>query len=297
MKIKHDSLFKTYLMTSSVIIILLFTAILITLIYKSFPSIQHFGLKFYTSSEWNPSTHEYGSLAFLVGTLITSFLALLISLPFSVMIAIFLGEYFREGFISSLIKSMIELLAGIPSIIYGLWGLFVFVPIIRNIQIWLLQKELISIPPYGIGMFTAAVILAMMIIPYSASIGREVISLVPHHLKEAGYSLGATRYEVVKKIILPYCKTGMFAGILLSLGRALGETMAVTMVIGNRNFMPKTIFDPANTLASVLANEFAESTNAIHLSSLVHLGLVLFASTAVINFIGKMIIQKSGKVS
>jgi len=136
-----------------------------------------------------------------------------------------------------------------------------------------------------------------MIIPYSASIGREVISLVPHNLKEAGYSMGATRFEVVRKIMLPYCRNGMFAGILLSLGRALGETMAVTMVIGNRNFMPKTIFDPANTLASVLANEFAESVNEIHLSSLVHLGLVLFASTAIINFIGKIIIKKTGKVN
>ena len=295
MFLKNEKLFTHYLIFMSLVIILLFAAVLITLVYKSFPSIQHFGFNFYINDDWNPTTHEYGALAFLVGTLITSFLALLISIPFSLMISIFLGEYFKEGTISNLLKSMVELLAGIPSIIYGIWGLFVFVPFIRGIQLFLLQKGILNVPPYGIGMFTASVILAVMIIPYSASIGREVISLVPNDLKEAGYSMGGTRFEVIKKIILPYCKSGIFAGILLALGRALGETMAVTMVIGNRNYMPKTIFDPANTLASVLASEFAESTNAIHLSSLVHLGLVLFLTTAVINFIGKNVIKKSGK--
>lgn len=279
----------------SLIIVLLFAGILITLITQSFPSIRHFGLNFYTSDSWNPTTHEYGSLAFFVGTLITSFLALIISLPFSLMISIFLGEYFKEGKTSGILKSMVELLAGIPSIIYGIWGLFVFVPFVRSAQLFLLERGLLNVPPYGIGMFTASVILAVMIIPYSASIGREVISLVPKDLKEAGYSMGGTRFEVIKKIVLPYCRSGIFAGILLALGRALGETMAVTMVIGNRNFMPKTIFDPANTLASVLASEFAESTNVIHLSSLIHLGLVLFVTTALINFAGKMIIKKTGK--
>jgi len=289
MKIKKEQIFKQYLTTSSLLIILLFVAILCTMIFKSLPSINHFGISFYTSDDWNPSTHEYGALAFLVGTIVTSCLALLISIPFSIMISLFLGEYFREGIMSNLLKSMVELLAGIPSIIYGIWGLFVFVPFFRSIQFFLLEKSIINVPPYGIGMFTAAVILSVMIIPYSASICRDVISLVPHDLKEAGYSMGGTRFEVIKKIILPYCRSGIFAGTMLALGRALGETMAVTMVIGNRNFMPDSIFSPASTLASVLASEFAESTNAIHLSSLIHLGLVLFLTTSIINILGKTV--------
>ena len=293
MFIKNENMFKYYLIIISIIFIALFIAVLVTMLYRSLPSIQHFGVSFYTSDKWNPTTHEYGALAFLVGTLITSFLALIISLPFSLMIGIFLGEYYKEGWLSTTLKSMVELLAGIPSIIYGVWGLFVFVPFIRNILLWFIDKGLLDIPPFGIGMFTASVILAVMIIPYSASIGREVISLVPNDLKEAGYSMGATRFEVVKQIILPYCKSGLFAGNLMALGRALGETMAVTMVIGNRNMIPLTIFDPASTLASVIALEFAESTNAIHLSSLVHLGLVLFITTVLINIAGKSVINKS----
>ena len=295
MLLRNENIFKYYLITVSLIFIALFVAVLCTMFYKSFPSIQHFGIKFYTSDTWNPATHEYGALAFLIGTLITSFLALLISLPFSLMIGIFLGEYYREGWLSNALKSMVELLAGIPSIVYGIWGLFVFVPFIRNIMLWFIDMGLLDIPPYGIGMFTASIILAVMIIPYSASIGREVISLVPNDLKEAGYSMGATRFELVKNIILPYCKSGIFAGNLMALGRALGETMAVTMVIGNRNVIPQTIFDPASTLASVLALEFAESTNIIHLSSLVHLGLVLFITTVLINLAGKSVINRSRK--
>ena len=287
-----ENIFKYYLKIVSALIIVLFILIFFTLLYKSMLSIKEFGFSFYTSAEWNPSFQEYGALAFLVGTLFTALLALLISIPFSLMISIFLGEYFRGGILSNVLKSMVELLAGIPSIVYGLWGLFVFVPFFRNVQIFLYEKNILSIPPLGIGIFTASVILAVMIIPYSASLGRDVIALVPLDLKEAGYSMGATRFEVIKKIVLPYCKSGIFAGTLLSLGRALGETMAVTMVIGNRNFMPKSIFDPANTLASVLASEFAESTNAMHLSSLIHLGLVLFLTTAIINIIGKSIIRK-----
>jgi phosphate transport system permease protein len=250
---------------------------------------------FYTKDIWNPTTHVYGALAFLVGTLLTSFLALLISLPFSLGISVFLGEYYKEGALSNVLKSMVELLAGIPSIIYGLWGMFVFVPMFREFQLFLYERGIFEIPPVGFGIFSASVILAIMIIPYSASIGREVIAMMPNDLKEAGYSMGGTRFEIIKKVILPYCRSGIFAGILLALGRALGETMAVTMVIGNRNFMPRHLFDPASTLASVLASEFAEATNSIHLSSLVHLGLVLFLTTAIINIIGKTIIQRSSR--
>ena len=295
MPIKKENIFKHYLTFVSILIVLLFASVLITLIYQSFPSIKEFGTSFYTKDVWNPVSHEYGSLSFLVGTLLTSFLALIIAIPFSLMISIFLGEYFKEGIMSNVLKSMVELLAGIPSIVYGIWGLFVFVPFFRGVQMYLVQKEILNIHPFGRGIFTASIILTVMIIPYAASIGREVISMIPNDLKEAGYSLGGTRFEVIKKIILPYCKSGIIAGILLALGRALGETMAVTMVIGNRNVLPRTIMDPSSTLASVLANEFGEATNTLHLSSLVHLGLVLFATTAIVNIIGKTIINKSTK--
>ncbi len=179
-----------------------------------------------------------------------------------------------------------ELLAGIPSIVYGFWGLFVFVPFFRNIELKL------NILPYGVGILSSSIVLAIMIIPYSSSIIREVITMVPKDIKEAGYSLGATRYEIIKKVILPYSMSGIFAGILLSLGRALGETMAVTMVIGNSNMLPSSIFAPSNTMASVIANEFTEATGHIYLSALIGVGLLLFIITTIINIIGKYIMKK-----
>jgi phosphate transport system permease protein len=227
-----------------------------------------------------------GALPFLVGTLATSFLALGIAVPFSLAISIFLGEYFREGPVSSFLRSAIDLLAGIPSVIYGFWGLFVFVPLVRAIQIKL------GVAPFGVGIFTSSVVLAVMIIPYSAALGREVIQLVPSDLKEAALSMGATRFEVIRRVILPYARSGIFAGILLALGRALGETMAVTMVIGNSNVLPTSIFSPANTMASVIANEFAEATESVYVASLVEIGLVLFVVTAVVNIIGRLIIKR-----
>ncbi len=183
---------------------------------------------------------------------------------------------------------MIELLAGVPSIIYGFWGLFVLAPLVRRLELSL------GVIPHGVGIFTAALVLAIMIIPFSASLGREVISLVPAELKEAALSLGATRFEVIQKIILPYAKSGIIGGLLLSFGRALGETMAVTMVIGNRNSIPTNIFSPANTLASVIANEFAEATEILYMASLTELALVLFLVTALLNILGKFIIRRMG---
>jgi phosphate transport system permease protein len=201
-------------------------------------------------------------------------------------LSIFLGEYSTKGTVASLLQSAIELLAGIPSVIYGFWGLFILVPIVRSIEIKL------GVTPIGVGIFTSALVLSIMIIPYAASLGREVIRLVPDELKEAAYSLGATRFEVIKKVILPYVISGITAGNLLALGRAIGETMAVTMVIGNSNVIPKSIFAPANTMASVIANEFTEATDDIYLSSLVEIGLLLFMVTMVINIVGKQIIKK-----
>lgn len=283
---RSDAIFFGVLNLSSLIILVLLFSIFITLLVYSLPSIKAFGVSFFIDKTWDPVTGEFGALSFLLGTLITSFLSLFISLPFSFAIAIFLGEYFTKGAPSSILKSGVELLAGIPSIIYGMWALFVLVPIVRMIQIEL------GVTPYGVGILTSSIILAIMIIPYSASIGTEVVQLVPSDLKEAAFSLGATRFEVIKAVILPYARSGIFAGILLALGRALGETMAVTMVIGNSNFLPTSIFSPANTMASVIANEFTEATEKIYLSSLVEIGLLLFIVTMIVNIIGKYIIGK-----
>jgi len=197
-----------------------------------------------------------------------------------------LGEYSRHGNASTFMKSVIELLAGIPSVIYGFWGLFLLVPLVRSLE------TALGVSPQGVGIFTSSLVLAVMIIPYAASIGTEVISLVPSDLKEAALSLGATRFEVIRKVVLPYAYSGIFAGILLALGRALGETMAVTMVIGNSNFLPESIFSPGNTMASVIANEFTEATGSLYLASLIELALVLFIVTTIINILGKLIIRK-----
>ena len=282
----YDSVFRKTLTYSSLLFIALLIGMFITLLIQSMPSIKEFGLGFFTSTTWDPVNIEFGSLPFLVGTLITSFLALAITIPFSLSISLFLGEYYKKGFFSSLLRNCVELLGGIPSVIYGFWGLFFLVPIMRSFE------EKMGIPPLGIGILTTSVLLFIMIIPYAASIGREVITLVPESQKEAALSLGATKYEVIKSVILPYARSGIFAGILLALGRALGETMAVTMVIGNSNALPKSIFGPASTMASVIANEFTEATGDVYLSSLIQIGLLLFLVTTVISIIGKKIIKR-----
>ncbi|KUK18948.1 MAG: phosphate transport system permease protein [bacterium] len=258
----------------------------LTLAGYAFPSLRVFGIKFFLGREWDPVNLRFGALPFFVGTALTSFLALMISIPISISISVLLGEYLKRGTLASLFGSLIELLAGIPSVIYGFWGLFVLVPVVREIEMFL------GVPPLGVGIFSASLVLAIMIIPYSASIGKEVIELVPGDIKEAAYSLGATKYEVIKYVILPYARSGILAGILLSLGRAIGETMAVTMLIGNSNTIPSSIFDPGNTMASVIANEFAEATEKLHLSSLVGIGLFLLLITTVISLVGRYIIKK-----
>jgi phosphate transport system permease protein len=281
----YDSIFRKSLSYSSLLFIALLIGMFVTLLIQSLPSIEKFGLSFYTGTTWDPVNIEFGSLPFLVGTLITSFIALAIAIPFSLSISLFLGEYFKKGFLSNVLRNCVELLSGIPSVIYGFWGLFFLVPIMRSFE------ESIGIPPLGIGIMTTSVLLFIMIIPYSASIGREVISMVPDNQKEAALSLGATKYEVIKSVIIPYGRSGIIAGILLALGRALGETMAVTMVIGNSNAVPKSIFGPASTMASVIANEFTEATGDVYLASLIQIGLLLFLVTTVISIIGKKIIK------
>jgi phosphate transport system permease protein len=284
--LRAEFVFQKTLVLSALAIVALLAAMFLSILFHSFPSLRAFGLTFLFTKTWNPVSQEFGALPFLVGTILTSFLSLLICLPFSLAISIFLGEYFREGPLSSFLKNVTELLAGIPSVVYGFWGLFVLVPIIRKLEIKL------GVPPFGVGIFTASLILSVMIVPYAASIGREVISLVPADIKEAAYALGATRQEVITKITLPYARSGITAGVLLALGRALGETMAVTMVIGNSNILPRGIFSPGNTMASVIANEFTEATGKLYLSSLLEIGLLLFLVTTVINIMGRYVIKK-----
>jgi len=271
------------------LLIVLVLGFFITLVSGSAEAYKEFGLSFIWSNDWNPNYDDVGgtlgSLPFVVGTLLTSFLALLISIPFSLSIAIFLGEYFRKGPISTFFTSLVELLAGIPSVIYGFWALFYLVPKIQDL------KNSLGLENNGFGVFTSAIVLSIMIIPFSASMTREVMGMVPQGLKESAYALGTTRFEVIKDIIFPYCKSGIFAGFILSLGRALGETMAVTMVIGNNNEIPKNLFALGNTMASLLANEFAEASEDTYISALIFIGLILFIVTTIINLMGKWVIK------
>ena len=281
-----EKAFKKSLALSAIIAVVILIAIFFTLLINSLPSLKAFGAKFFYETTWDPVADKFGALPFLVGTLLTSFLALVISTPFSIAVAIFLGEYYKNGPVAEIFKNIIDLLAGIPSVIYGFWGLFVLVPLVRELEMKL------HVAPYGVGIFTSAVILAIMILPYSVSLSRQVISMAPSHLKEAAYSLGATRWEVISKIIIPYTKSGLFAGLLLALGRALGETMAVTMLIGNTHALPTGIFSPGNTMASVIANEFNEATGQVYTSALIEMGLFLFVVATIINIIGKQIIKR-----
>lgn len=289
-QIRMENFFRSSLVWIAVAIVILVLGIMVTLIIESMPSVKALGLKYLWGQTWDPVSDTYGAWPFLVGTLATSFLALIISVPFSFAVAIFLGEYYPNGWLSNFLKNAIELIAAVPSVIYGFWAFTVLVPIVRAMEVKL------NVPnAYGVGIFSAALVLAIMIVPYAASLGREMIRMVPSHLKEGAYALGATRYEVIRSVVLPYTKSGLFAGVLLSLGRALGETMAVTMVIGNSSVLTKGlsfIFAPGNTMASVIANEFTEAASTVYLSALIELGLVLFLVTVVINMIGKHIIKR-----
>ncbi len=281
-----EALFKFILVAAALISVTIVMGIFISLLFGSWQSINKFGLSFIWSDVWNPAANKFGALPFIIGTLSTSFLALLISLPFAFASAIYLSLYLKSGWLSGLLKFSVELLAGIPSIIYGFWGLFVLVPIVRSIEIKL------GFIPYGVGVASASIILAIMIIPYASSMASEVIKLVPQDLKEAGFAMGATKFEVIKNIILPFAANGIFSGILLAFGRAFGETMAVTMVIGNSNILPKNIFSPANSMASVIANEFTEARGDLYLSSLIEIGLLLFIISFIVNAIGNKIMKR-----
>jgi len=286
-QIRTETVFRQALVIIGLLMVILVMGILLTLVIKSMPSIKALGLKYLWGKTWDPVQDIYGAAPFLLGTLISSFLALVISVPFSLAIAIFLGEYYPKGWLPDFLKNAVELIAAVPSVIYGFWALAVLVPIVRTFE-----SHIGVLAPIGQGIFASSLVLAVMIIPYAASLGRSMIQLVPSQLKEAAYGLGATRWEVIRSVVLPYTKSGLFAGILLSLGRALGETMAITMVIGNTSLMPHSIFALGNTMASVIANEFSEADKPVYVSALIELGLVLFLVTVVINLIGKKIIDR-----
>ncbi|MGB9843442.1 MAG: phosphate ABC transporter permease subunit PstC [Caldisericia bacterium] len=283
---RKDRAFKIILLLSGLLIIILLSGIFLSLVFSSIPSIKEFGINFLFSKTWSPVNNKFGALPFIIGTLLTATLSLLISIPFSLSISIFLSEILKNKFISKIFQTFVELIAGIPSVIVGLWGLFILAPVIRNIQ------TKIGVQPIGVGIFTASIILSIMIIPYSASIGKEVISMVPNEVKEGAISLGATEFETLKIVTLPFSFKGIFAGFLLSFGRAFGETMAVTMVIGNANRVPVSIFSPGQTMASLIANEFTEATTKLYTSSLIQIGLILFVVSMLINILGKFIIRR-----
>lgn len=254
-----------------------------SLVGGAIPSFKTFGLGFITSSQWDPTDgrENYGALPFIAGTLITSFAALIISFPLSFATSLFLGEYYRNTRVAKILGTMVDLLAGIPSIVYGLWGFYILRPFLIGL----------GFENQGFGVFTASIVLAIMIIPYATSLSNEIISMVPNDLKEAAYSLGSTRYEVIRYVTVPAARSGIFAGYILAFGRALGETMAVTMLIGNANRIPDSLFSTGNTMASVIANQFGEA-DGLKLSSLIAIGLLLFVITGIVNGIGKMIIKK-----
>lgn len=285
-----DILFRNVTRLSAFAVLVLLASILVSLIAGSLPSIRAFGFPFLTSATWDPVMDEFGALVPIVGTLITSAIALLIAIPVSFGIALFLTEL-SPRWLRRPLGIAIELLAGIPSIIYGMWGLFVFAPLFADhAQPWLIETlgplpvfgPLFQGIPMGIGVLTAGIILAIMVIPFIASVMRDVFEVVPTLLKESAYGLGATTWEVMWHVVLPYTKVGVAGGIMLGLGRALGETMAVTFVIGNAHELSTSLLMPGNSISSALANEFNEAVGDLYTSALVELGLILFLITFIV---------------
>lgn len=304
-----DTLFRLLTKSFAFLVLALLLGILLSLLLGAMPSIQHFGWGFLTSSDWDPVAEKFGAVVPIFGTLVTSFIALLIGVPASFGIALFLTEL-CPPVLKRPLGIAVELLAGIPSIIYGMWGLFVFAPLFsEHVQPWVLENMgelpligfLFQGAPMGIGIFTAGLILAIMVIPFIASVMRDVFEVVPPMLKESAYGLGGTTWEVVRYVVLPYTKTGVVGGIMLGLGRALGETMAVTFVIGNSSTFSTGLFDAGNSIASTLANEFAEANGELYLASLIELGLILFFITFVVLSCSKLLLlrlkKQEGRVS
>ena len=281
----NDKIYKVLLFAASLIMPITCGGVVYALVTDAYEAFEYFGFfKFLTSSEWSytDGAEEYGALPFITGTLMTTLLALIFCIPFSLPVALFVGEYFKGTRMAAILSTVTDLLAGIPSIIYGLWGFYSLRPLIMAL----------NISPQGSGILTASLVLAIMIVPYAASLSAEFIKMVPNDLKEGAYSLGATRAEVIRKVVFPVAGSGVFSSYVLAIGRALGETMTVTMLIGNTNNIPDSITSTGNSMASIIANQFGEASD-LRFSSLIAIGLVLFFITAFINMIGKMMIKRA----
>jgi len=288
---------------SACLVLLVLGGVFVSLIHGSIPALQAFGFEFLVSQTWNPATDVFGAAAPIYGTLLTSAIALVIAVPVGLGISVFLTEL-CPAWLSRPIAIAIELLAGIPSIIYGIWGLFVLAPFLqKHFQpgvIWFFHdipvlNSLFAGPPYGIGVFTAAIILAIMVLPFISSVTRDVFETVPPVLKEAAYGLGCTRWEVVRRVVIPHTRAGVVGAIMLALGRALGETMAVTFVIGNAHKIAASIMAPGTTISATIANEFTEATGDIYTSSLIALGLILFVVTFIVLAAARFMLHRMEK--
>jgi phosphate transport system permease protein len=290
-----DRVFRLLCLAGALTVGILLLLVLWQLLKGSHLSLQKFGLKFFSSTHWNPVTEEFGALPFIFGTIVSSMVALLLAVPLGVGTAIYLTDL-APAKLRQPLTSLIEMLAAVPSVVWGLWGLFVLMPLLREdiypiLQKWLGFLPLFQGPIYGIGLLTSGVILAIMILPIITSVSREVLRSVPNLQREAAYALGATRWEVTRIAVLSYARRGLFGAAVLGLGRAIGETMAVTMVIGNAPFIGLSLFHPAGTLASGIANEFTEATGDLYLSSLFELGLVLLGVTILVNILAQVMVR------
>ena len=300
-----DVVFRLLTRAAAIFVLVLLGAIIIALIHGSWPALHTFGFSFLINESWNPVTEKFGAIAPIYGTVVTSFIAMLIAVPVGLFIAMFLTELCPK-WLRRPIGVAIELLAGIPSIIYGIWGLFVFAPFLQQyVQPAIINTlgnvpgigNLFAGPPYGIGILTAGLILAVMVLPFITSISRDVFEAVPPVLKEAAYGLGCTTWEVVRYVVLPFTRVGVIGGVMLGLGRALGETMAVTFVIGNAHRIAGSILAPGTTISATIANEFTEAVGDLYTSSLIALGLILFVITFIVLAIARyMLIRLNARV-
>jgi phosphate transport system permease protein len=293
---RGDRNFRWLTVLSALLIPLLMGGIFITLLGQSLPALKRFGFGFLTSQQWNPVTENFGAASSIYGTIVSTLIAMFIAVPLSIALALFLVELAPPR-LSRVVSTTIELLAAIPSIIYGMWGMFVFAPFMATyIQPALGETlgwlPLFQGPPMGLGMLTAGVILAFMVLPFICAITRDVFSLVPNVVKEAAFGLGATTWEVTYRVTIPYGLVGIIGAVFLGLGRALGETMAVTFVIGNSHHISGSLFAAGNTIASTLANEFSEATEALYVSALIELGLILFVITYVVQMLSQMLLKR-----
>ena len=295
-----DMAFQTLTFVFALLVLVVLGGVILSLISGALPALEHFGFGFLVAESWNPVTEKFGALAPIYGTLVTSAIAMLIGIPVAFGVALFITEL-CPLWLKRPLSTMIELLAAIPSIIYGIWGLFVLAPFVQeHIEPFLIGTlgalpgigMLFAGPPLGIGVLTAGFILAVMVLPFISSIMRDVFETVPAVLRESTYALGATTTEVVWQVVLPYTRIGVFGGILLGLGRALGETMAVTFVIGNSHHIHISILQPGTTISAALANEFTEAVGDLYLSSLIALGLILFVITFIVLALAKLLLSR-----